>query len=81
MQFLLTARACRDYESLSLYLKKRADKQFAFLLRNLHHPSLHAKKYNKISGMWQARVNRNYRFYFLIKNEAYKIISIIPHPK
>ena len=33
-------------------------KQVRFLERNLHHPSLRAKKYNEAKDRWQARVNR-----------------------
>jgi hypothetical protein len=31
--------------------------------------------------VWQARVNRDYRFYFLIEEDTYVIVRIIPHPK
>jgi hypothetical protein len=31
--------------------------------------------------LWQARVNRNWRFYFMIENDKYIIARIIPHPK
>ena len=44
-------------------------KQIAFVSVNIHHPSLHAKKYDETNGVWQARINRDWRFYF------------IPHPK
>ena len=35
----------------------------ALLADNLQHPSLHAKKYDESTGLWQARVNRSWRFY------------------
>ena len=41
-------------------------KQAAFLVANLHHPSLHAKKYSGSEDKWQARINRSWRFYFRI---------------
>ena len=31
--------------------------------------------------VWQARVNRNWRFYFKIEGDAYYIIDMTPHPK
>jgi hypothetical protein len=31
--------------------------------------------------LWQARVNRAWRFYFLIQGSTYVVVAIIPHPK
>ena len=56
-------------------------KQANFLLRNLRYPSLRAKKYNEEFGIWQARVDRNIRFYFLIKEDYYILLDITSHPK
>jgi hypothetical protein len=45
-------------------------KQSGFLLQNLNYPSLRAKKFDEANDVWQARVNRVWRFYFkIIKNE------------
>jgi mRNA interferase RelE/StbE len=57
------------------------DKQLRFLAGNLHHPSLRAKKYDESKDRWQARVDKNRRFYFKIVNDAYIVTEIIPHPK
>jgi plasmid maintenance system killer protein len=56
-------------------------KQLNFLVRNLQHPSLHAKKYDEAKDRWQARVNDDWRFYFTIEDDAYVILDVIPHPK
>ena len=50
------------------------------MAKNLNHPSLHAKKYDKATDLWQARVNRDWRFYFLIRDDTYLIVTITPHP-
>jgi plasmid maintenance system killer protein len=42
---------------------------------------LRAKKYDEASGRWQARVNRNWRFYFRVIGDSYVIEDVIPHPK
>jgi plasmid maintenance system killer protein len=47
-------------------VRKAFFKQVKFLEQNLHHPSLHAKKYDEAKDRWQARVNRDWRFYFTI---------------
>ena len=56
-------------------------KQVEYLLQNLRHPSLHAKKYDEAKGIWQARVDRNFRFYFLVEENMYVLLDIRPHPK
>jgi hypothetical protein len=38
-------------------------KQVRLLSDNLRHPSLRAKKYDEARGVWQARVNRDWRLY------------------
>jgi len=55
-------------------------KQAAFLAGNLHHPSLRAKKYDETNDIWQARVDRDWRFYFIV-DDTYVILDVIPHPK
>lgn len=79
MKFTFTDRGFREYQLLPVGLQARVDKQLAFLLRNLRHPSLRAKKYDEARDIWQARLNRDYRFYFRIEGETYKIIEITSH--
>lgn len=57
MKFLFSKKAQRDYENLTKTLQKTADKQFNFLLKNINHPSLHAKKYDETKNIWQARIS------------------------
>ena len=56
-------------------------KQTKLLEQNLRHPSLRAKKYDEATDRWQARVNRDWRFYFRIIDDTYYILKLIPHPK
>ncbi len=49
--------------------------------RNLRRPSLRAKKYDETRDVWQARVSREWRFYFRIEGEVYQLIEMIRHPK
>jgi plasmid maintenance system killer protein len=81
MQLLRTAHFERNYAKAPLQVQRAFDKQSLLLLQNLHHPSLRAKKYDEPHGLWQARVNKGWRFYFLIQKDGYLIVSIIPHPK
>ena len=81
MRIQFTARAQRDFADLTPQLQAQFRKQVVLLQANLRHPSLQAKKYDDGRGLWQGRVNRDYRFYFQIVPDAYLIIRIIAHPK
>ena len=74
-------RAGRTLDGLTPQLRKAVYKQVKLLEQNLRHPSLRAKKYDESRNIWQARVNKDWRFYFLIRDDVYYIIDIIPHPK
>jgi hypothetical protein len=62
-------------------VRKAFFKQVVFLAGNLHHPSLRVKKYDEAQDVWQARVNRDWRFYFIILDDTCVILDVIPHPK
>ena len=81
MRAAFTHHFQQQYQSLPEEKKAKFDKQLAYLLSNLRHPSLRAKKYDEARDIWQARVDDDYRFYFMIKEDTYTLLSIIPHPK
>lgn len=69
-------------ESLRLFPKRIREKfykQADLLSKNLRHPSLHAKKYDESSDLWQARVDGDVRFYFFIEKNHYILINIRKH--
>ena len=81
MRLFLSARFMRSYEDAPLAIKKAFQKQGRLLISNIRHPSLHAKKYNEAEGIWQARVNLDWRFYFTIAGDTYYLVDIMKHPK
>jgi mRNA interferase RelE/StbE len=81
MKLDYTKSALGTLNNLPVGIRKAFFKQIAFLLQNLHHPSLRAKKYSEAEDLWQARVNKGWRFYFKIVDDTYIIVKIIPHPK
>lgn len=81
MNVNLSLRAIEQLAAAPLPVQKAFIKQIDFLVRNLKHPSLHAKKYDEAEDRWQARVNDDWRFYFLIDRDTYRITDVIPHPK
>lgn len=74
-------RALKALEDAPGDVRRAFFKQVGFLADNLHHPSLHAKKYDESKDRWQARVNKSWRFYFNIIGDTYIIRDIMPHPK
>lgn len=81
MNVCYTDRFERQYRALPEQLKVKVDKQIRLLAENLRHPSLRAKKYDESRGLWQARVDRRYRFYFEVQGDTCILLSVIPHPK
>ncbi len=70
-----------NLRKFSRYIQEKFYKQAEFLLRDIRHPSLRAKKYDESNDIWQARVDANVRFYFKIQKDAYFLFDIKYHPK
>jgi hypothetical protein len=76
-----TSHFLRAYNKAPQQVQKAFDKQVVLLHQDLHHPSLHAKKYDEARNLWQARVNYTWRFYFKIVGDVYLLEEIKHHPK
>ena len=81
MKLAYTKTALDALQDAPPAIRKAFCKQAGFLLADLHHPSLHAKKYSEPDDKWQARVNKSWRFYFRIVADTYVIEDVMPHPK
>ena len=81
MRLVFSERFDRSLRVAPSAVRRAFWKQADFLLGNLLHPSLHAKKYDESRGIWQARVTRSWRFYFRIVGNEYQLIDIVAHPK
>ncbi|MEK7077212.1 MAG: hypothetical protein AAB967_03200 [Patescibacteria group bacterium] len=81
MRYFFTAKFQENYHDFPSSIRGKFDRQLAHLLRNLSRPSLRAKKYDEARGIWQARVDKHYRFYFLVEGDCYILLSLGPHPK
>ena len=62
-----------------LSVQNKFEKQVIYLMENIRHPSLHAKKYDESSDLWQARVDGGVRFYFFIQKDSYTLVDISRH--
>lgn len=81
MKVVLSDGAIESLHNAPVSVRRAFAKQLRFLADNLLHPSLHAKKYDEGKDIWQARVNKDWRFYFTIADDTYRIEKVIPHPK
>lgn len=64
MELCLTHSFRKDYRDLSVGLQKLVDKKPLLFFGNPRHPSLKVKKMAGFGYIWEARINRNYRFTF-----------------
>ena len=81
MKVVLSEQVIESLKDAPGSVRRAFAKQLTFLADNLAHPSLHAKKYDESKDLWQARINKDWRLYFTITNDTYRIEKVIPHPK
>lgn len=81
MKAFHSSRFKRSFNGFPSDIQQKVKKQIINLLRDIRHPSLRAKKYDESRGIWQARVDRTIRFYFLIEGDTYVLLYIKYHPK
>jgi mRNA interferase RelE/StbE len=81
MRVVLSPLALEASEAAPAAVRKAFFKQLELLVQNPRHPSLRAKRFEEGRNFWQARVNRDWRFYFAIEDDTYRILKLTAHPK
>ena len=81
MKYERTPPFKRAFKKFPDDVRRAFKKQISFLLRDIRHPSLQAKKYGGTTDVWQARVTGTVRFYFQITGDIYLLLNIRRHPK
>lgn len=80
MQIHLTDNARDDLSGAPLAVQKAFIKQIRMLVHNIRHRSIDAKKYvHEGEDLWQGRVTKSWRFYFIIEGDSYRIVEIRKH--
>lgn len=79
MRSRTTPRFDREFAEFPNVVRRTFRKQIGFLLQDIRHPSLRAKKYDETADVWQARVNKHVRFYFRIEGDTYLLLNIRKH--
>lgn len=69
----------RDYTDLPGEIRRRAEKQIRLLLQNPRHPSLHARKIQGSTDIYEARVTGSYRMTYKIGGDILRLRRIGTH--
>ena len=64
MIYRRTARFKKAYQSLPKHIRKKVAKAFALFQEDPAYPSLGVKKMQGYQGVWEGRINQQYRFTF-----------------
>ena len=70
MRLRLSKPFLKQYAKLPLVIRKKVDRQIRYLVSNLRHPSLYAKKMTGEEDIWEARVDYHHRLTFQIVGET-----------
>ena len=86
MKIVYTKTFIRDYKKLPENIQKLFEKQLTLLLSDLKYPSLHIKKtkgniLKNYTNIFERRIDKNYRFIFLIENNQYVFLRCGSHDK
>lgn len=65
----------RQLKKLPRVVEEKFYKQLAYLITDLRHPSLRAKKFDETQAIWQARVDDHFRFYLKGEVVLYEFTS------
>lgn len=81
MKVAFTDSFSQDFSRLPAVIQKKADRRLKFLTQNLLYPSLRAKKIQGFSDIWEARLDRFYRFTFKIIADTVFLRRVGTHDK
>jgi len=70
MKFRRTGHFKKAYYSLPQEIREKVAKAFRFFQEDIHHPSLGIKKIQGAKGIWEGRIDRDYRFTFHYEKNA-----------
>lgn len=84
MKFIRTNAFKKDFKNLPVEEKKKMEKALRLLMNIPSHPSLHIKKtrgklIKGYSNIFEGRIDRGYRFLFLIKSDSFILLRCGKH--
>lgn len=69
----------KDYKKLPPHIQKKTRQCLWFLINDYHHPSLRVHKVKGWKDILEARVSKNYRLTFHLKEDIYMLRRIGTH--
>ncbi len=69
MNIIRTDPFKKDFKRLPKEIKRKTEQSLRFLIDNIQHPSLRAKKMEGVKDIWEASVTMQYRFTFEIRED------------
>jgi len=84
MKVIRTESFKRDFRKLPEAIKRRTANSLRILMSNPHHPSLRVKKVRGeilkgYDNIFEGRITRDYRFFFLIETDVYILLRCGRH--
>ncbi len=79
MKYRRTPEFKADYEALPDEIKAKVKKAFELFKEDPKHPSLHTKKIKGTEGVFEGRIDRNYRFTFHYEEDTVFFRKVGPH--
>jgi hypothetical protein len=81
MELRYSKHFLRQYSAAPASVRESSIRRAATCCRTCGTRRFVPKKYDEAAGIWQARVNLDWRFYFSIAGDEYHLHDIKPHPK
>ena len=78
-QLFRTERFKKDLKHLPHDIQERVGKALEILIENPQYPSLHIKKMESVSDIWEIRVTDNYRITFQFVREGVLLRRVGTH--
>ena len=78
LQISYSKKFLKGYSKLPENIRKKTDKQTVILLQDMFYPSLNTKKMGG-SDVWEARVDKHYRFTFSKTEGSITFLTAGPH--
>jgi mRNA-degrading endonuclease RelE of RelBE toxin-antitoxin system len=79
MTVLRTKTFKQQYRKLPESIQKKVDRQLGYLVADLRHPSLVAKRVKGTDDIWEGRVDIHHRFTFQLHDELIVLRKVGPH--
>lgn len=79
MTLRLSKPFLKQYAKLPLSIRRKVDRQVRALTTSFRHPSLHTKRIKGSQAIWEARVDYQHRFTFVIDKDRIILRTVGPH--